>query len=440
MVPPCKRCRTKGISCYIQSGGSACVNCAKNKQRCSAGVARKPTTEKKGTAVKANRPELPKPKAIERPPTSRQDDPDVQILSSPSSSHFLRDTVQPEVAPRTRSQMADVKVQLRKEERRYTAEEKGKGKFFFSSHTILNNYWLGRALPDENQLRDLQEELRQSKTLLDAILPGYFRLTETVHRLEDEVRDLRGGETVRRLEDEVRTLRDEHARVKRQADQAERIADIANDRFHELFDVVEALRIRLDTALASDDESEDPTVGAERQFDNANSLADYIADRLDDPAAREVVEKQQADDSLAVTPLPAATDNLQSSNKQPPQPPSDSPQPRPPSDMPPPPPPSLPPSQAPVVTVEALTPQTSQENEAANLTTRLEVPTSPNIEGTSTEARRSRSRSVSTANGSPRRSPRNLSRSRSPSPFALPAKRNADVIAEEPARKKARGT
>jgi hypothetical protein len=150
--PPCKRCREKDLTCYSQEGGNACVSCAKIKIRCSTKAVVK--RDKKPAVVNNARPETSKhigqsppsrPSPIPRPLTRRPSWPipvprppprpqvyktdDLLLSSSPAASperNVERPELRPvlqlaqERRPRTRSKVDEVK--------RYTTEEKGKGK------------------------------------------------------------------------------------------------------------------------------------------------------------------------------------------------------------------------------------------------------------------------------------------------------------------------
>jgi hypothetical protein len=146
--PPCKRCREKDLTCYSQEGGNACVSCAKIKIRCSTKAVVK--REKKPSVVNNARPETSKhisqsppsrPAPIPRPLTRRPSWPipvprtqvyktdDLLLSSSPAASPE-RNVERPGLRPvlqlaqerrtHTRSKVDEVK--------RYTTEEKGKGK------------------------------------------------------------------------------------------------------------------------------------------------------------------------------------------------------------------------------------------------------------------------------------------------------------------------
>lgn len=97
------------------------------------------------------------------------------------------------------------------------------------------------------------------------------------------------------------------------------------------------------------------------------------------------------------------------------------------SDMPPPP--------TPIVTVQPPTPHTSQDAP----TSLLEVPNVPQQPGKISSQPKSRSRSNSEVGSEPRRSPRLRSKSPSPTPPVVPAKRSADSSGEEPISKRKRG-
>ena len=120
---PCKRCVEKNLTCFSQSGGNACLNCAKVKLKCEDGQYKrqrrtmKPADEKKVSAIP--------PKASANPPQSSAIPPK-SITGIPTARPA---PPAPNAKPRTRARKPTVPTSgTREEGKMYTSVEKGKGK------------------------------------------------------------------------------------------------------------------------------------------------------------------------------------------------------------------------------------------------------------------------------------------------------------------------
>jgi hypothetical protein len=127
---------------------------------------------------------------------------------------------------------------------------------------------------------------------LDAILPGYFRLNETVLRLDEEVRTLRG----------------EMPEVQARSHENNRLVHISLDRTNLLYDNYEALQKRVDGV--SDDDEEEPWAAA--PLADAPTVVDPlpVPPIADAPMAEAPLSNPMAEASLAesMPQLPAADD------------------------------------------------------------------------------------------------------------------------------------
>jgi hypothetical protein len=150
-------------------------------------------------------------------------------------------------------------------------------------YSFLINKSLGRENSIEKQLEDVRADLQRTREILDAILPGYFRLNETVLRLDEEVRTLRG----------------EMPEVQARSHENNRLVHISLDRTNLLYDNYEALQKRVDGVSEDDDEE----AWAAAPLADAPTVADPLADAPTVADPLDVAPNAMAEDLVAVRPM-----------------------------------------------------------------------------------------------------------------------------------------
>jgi hypothetical protein len=450
---PCARCVRLKMDCFAQAIGSACFGCAMVKVKCDEVV------EKRLKKVKVRKEKkIPtKPAAIRskpaRKPARAQDEDEDEQSSATASSAPATDTKRRASSP----------LPVPSAKRRRTSKKEDTA---------------------SAEMEDLRKELGRQREILDAVLPGYLRLKDQVAELEEKVeknyikladvlieleddikghsgkiksldKDMRGHsgqiislekETTRTVEKfkwMYRTLKDmkksyekmkegtesdndsiqivnrpDDVKIKGSIQIVDRPDDVQTKAIEDVWEYDEELVIN-----DQDDDIDEVTMpSVEEERISANSAR--AVTQLDFSAPATGLEVREH--SIGVTDLPADM-------PPPPQPTS------------PPPPTHSPPPLTPAVTLQPPTPYTSQEGAAAEPSTLLNVPANdtqdPNIQdpdGISPDAPIGHWRSASHAGSEPRRSPRLQSRSPSPLPPSIPAKRKADDSGVDVAAKKGR--
>jgi hypothetical protein len=470
----CKRCDRLEIDCYDQTMGTACLGCALVKMRCEEvdgkGVKKTSVAKEKKKTTKPATKKTRQP-ATRGPATTQGAD--LRTISRGTSSSS--DTPSPSGRPSKRR--ASSPPPFQPSAKRRTMSKKAEGKRPAMDDTVGDD------------ITELREEIRRQRGLLDAVLPGYMRLKDTVAEMEKNIDEMRramneyedvsdshfrkissidircdeynarmerlefGGESsddsvqiVSRPGSEVKVYRPETKMRKEEApatvpigwpvEKRDETGTTDEDRDFNGFVDIDQVNVR--------------PVEEERATTEVRSLEDLRpveeVDAVED--VRPVKEVGPVDAVAPVVVVEDAKDesstlNTESVSTNMPPPPSPLSPPTGGSDHAPSPPPPTP-----AVTLQPPTPLTSQEDKVAESTTLLDVPNTsladqrpdpgtqlPDV--SQSKSAKSRARSTSVAMTEPRRSPRLRSQSPLP-PSSLPAKRSSDNSVDQPAVKKAR--
>jgi hypothetical protein len=448
---PCARCVRLKMDCFAQAIGSACFGCAMVKVKCDEVV------EKREKKVKIRKEKkIPtKPAAIRSKPArkpARARDEDEQSSATASS------------APATDTKRrASSPLPVPSAKRRRTSKNEGTA---------------------STEMEDLRKEVGRQREILDAVLPGYLRLKDKVAELEEKVEKhyIKFADVLIELEDDIKGLSGKITSLDKDTrGHSGKILSLDKETTRNVEKIKWIYRVLKDMKkdyekLKEGAESDNDSIQIVNRPDDVNIKGSIqIVDRPDDVQTKaiedvweydeELVINDQDDDIDEVTMPPVEEEHISANSARavtqldfsapatglevrehsigvadlpadmppPPQPTS------------PPPPTPSPPPLTPAVTLQPPTPYTSQEGAAAEPSTLLNVPANdiqdPDIQdpdGISSDAPIGHWRSASHAGSEPRRSPRIQSRSPSPLPPSIPAKRKADDSGVDVAAKKGR--
>lgn len=318
---------------------------------------------------------------------------------------------------------------------------------------------LGRSFSPNNEIEDLRREVRRQREILDVMLPGYMRLKESFGDMERRMETIETR--IETIEDDLQGGDEKTTKLGRAfVEINQKFGDGFKSQFKKNSSIdryLYGLRNSLEELKERFEARHDPIVAETHldvlmKYDESSLKQDEVSEALVDNGKRHAEVEYDWDDDAEQPPSHAETvPTMVEVIRQPPSsqemPPPSPPLPPPPPafEMPPlpPPPPPPPPQPLPTVQVEPPTPVTSQDDAQAAASLMLEVPKpaegqedvgedSAEVPAGTTLQRRSRS-PIDTANQ--RRSPRNHSRTPSPSPSTIPQKRRTES-SDEPAAKR----
>jgi hypothetical protein len=236
--PECKRCVEKGVECYTQEVGKACLGCAKMKIKCLDSVE---IVTEKGKGVKTGPPTGKKPKArvasgkSTPPPPKRSQGvkpapvqpskpaPKATAPAKKGTRQSIPITLSPSplsISDGSESPVGSPKRTLRSQNLPKEKPENRPG----PSRSAGSRYT--HPVYDTNErdrdMEDLTSQVTRHREIIDGILPAYVRIREAIDSLQLEVTQLR------------RKVRDHDRNLQRK----DEVINILNERYHDLRDFV----------------------------------------------------------------------------------------------------------------------------------------------------------------------------------------------------------